>query len=255
MRSRSANHRWLGSMGPETGCLNGKAMCRSTTSESEHCRTSRCTQRLIVTRECHHSTRKMKISFKFIRTRRYVDADLQLMLRKTTPADPVRAHVPGYEFDMRETGSTTKIGSIRLRIGRTRPLIGWCGHIGYGVDAKARGRHYAARSCRLLFPLAYAHGLRTIWITCAPKNVASRRTCEIAGGRYVNTVRVPKGTEMYEKGMRWVRRYRFDLGRILSHAATHGTTLPRRIVGVRRGVHTQRRVTRRTVACREGYGL
>jgi predicted acetyltransferase len=162
----------------------------------------------------------MKTSFRFIRNRRYLDTDLQLVLAKTTPADPVKRYVPGYEFDIRETGTATRIGSIRLRIGRTRPLIGWCGHIGYGVDEKARGRRYAARSCRLLFPLAYAHGLRTLWIMCDPKNMASWRTCEIAGGEYVNTVRVPKCTEMYEEGRRWVRRYRFDLRKILSNPAS-----------------------------------
>jgi len=159
----------------------------------------------------------VKPSFEFIHTDRYVDADLELVLAKTTPADPVKGYVPGYEFEMRETGKPAKIGCIRLRIGRTRPLIGWCGHIGYGVDEPARGRRYAARSCRLLFPLAYAHGLRTLWITCDPKNMASRRTCEIAGGEYVDTVLVPKGTEMYADGRRRVRRYRFDLRKILSN--------------------------------------
>jgi tagatose 1,6-diphosphate aldolase len=171
----------------------------------------------------------MKTSFKFIRARRYMDDGLQLVLKKTTPADPIKRYVPGYEFDLHEKGrKKAKVGTIRLRIGRTRPLIGWCGHVGYGVDKRARGRRYAARSCMLLFPLAYAHGLRTLWITCDPKNIASRRTCEIAGGRYVNTVRVPTGTEMYEEGRRWVRRYKFDLRKILSNTASHGTALPRR---------------------------
>jgi tagatose 1,6-diphosphate aldolase len=168
----------------------------------------------------------MKTSFQFIRTPRYVDADLELVLKKTTPADPVKRYVPGYEFEMRERSRTAKVGSIRLRIGRTRPLIGWCGHVGYGVDEKARGKRYAARSCLLIFRLARAHGLGTIWITCDPKNVASRRTCEIAGGRYVNTVRVPKGTEMYEEGRRWVRRYRFDLRKILSNTASQSAWFP-----------------------------
>jgi predicted acetyltransferase len=124
---------------------------------------------------------------------------------------------------MREKGNGRTIGSIRLRIGRTRPLAGWCGHIGYGVDEKARGRRYAARSCQLLFPLAYAHGLRTLWITCDPENLASRRTCEIAGGEYIDTVRVPKGTEMYSEGKRRVRRYRFDLRKILSNKPSEAT--------------------------------
>jgi tagatose 1,6-diphosphate aldolase len=157
----------------------------------------------------------MKKSFRFLNPGKLVDADLELVLARTIPADPVKKYVPCYEFELRETGKPVKAGSIHLRIGRTRPLIGWCGHIGYGVDEPARGRRYAARSCRLLFPLAYAHGLGTLWITCDPKNMASRRTCEIAGGEHVDTVRVPKGTEMYADGSRRVRRYRFDLARLL----------------------------------------
>jgi tagatose 1,6-diphosphate aldolase len=124
---------------------------------------------------------------------------------------------------MREHDSKVRVGTIRLRIGRARPLTGWCGHIGYDVDEKYRGKRYAARSCRLVLPIAYVHGLRTIWITCDPKNIASRRTCEIAGGQYVDTVSVPSGTEMHAEGKRRVRRYRFDLRKIVSNQPSEGT--------------------------------
>ncbi len=151
----------------------------------------------------------IKGKFKFLKPGPLADGELQVVLVKTTPADPVKKYVPGYEFEMREKGR--RAGAIRLRIGRTRPLSGWCGHIGYEVDENYRGKHFAARACRLIFPIAYAHGLRTIWITCDPRNMASRRTCEIAGGKYADTRPVPKGTEMYREGKRRVRRYRFDL--------------------------------------------
>ena len=161
----------------------------------------------------------MKTEFAFTNPATFVDGDLQVVLTRTTPADPVKRYVPGYEFEMRCDGCKVPAGKIRLRIGRTRPLIGWCGHIGYEVDEKYRGQRYAARSCRLIFRVAYTHGLRTVWITCDPKNIASRRTCEIAGGQYVDTVTVPKGTEMYAEGKRRVRRYRFDLKRIFVEQA------------------------------------
>jgi len=164
------------------------------------------------------STRLMKKNFRFIRAGTLTDGDLHLVLTKTTPADPIKRYVPGYEFEMRTAGSEARVGTIRLRIGRIRPLIGWCGHVGYDVVEKCRGRRYAARSCGLVFPIAYAHGLRTIWITCDPKNMASRHTCEIAGGDYVDTVPVPKGTEMYVEGKRRVRRYRFNLKKIVQQA-------------------------------------
>jgi tagatose 1,6-diphosphate aldolase len=174
-------------------------------------------------RDKYNSTEEMRTEFEFLNPCPLADGDLRVILSKTTPADPVKRYVPGYEFEMRQNGSTVRAGAIRLRIGRTRPLIGWCGHIGYEVDEKYRGRRYAARSCLLVFPIAYAHGLRTIWITCDPKNIASRRTCEIAGGEYVDTVSVPRGTEMYAEGKRCVRRYRFNLKKLLSNQAMQRT--------------------------------
>lgn len=161
-----------------------------------------------------------KPQFQFLNPGRLIDGDLQLALAAKHPADPVKKYVPGYEFQMHAQGSLRKVGSIRLRIGTTRPLTGWVGHIGYDVDAGSRGHRYAARSCRLLFPLACAHGLRTLWITCDPKNLASRRTCELAGGVYVDTVRVPRRTELHTAGSHQVRRYRFDLRTLLATEPT-----------------------------------
>ena len=153
----------------------------------------------------------MNRKFRFIRPGKLVDGDLELVVLGKHPPDPVKKHVPWYEFEMRRVGTQTRIGRIRLRIGRTQHLVRCDGQVGYGVHKRYRGHRYAARSCRLLLPLARAHGLKTLWITCPPNNIASRRTCEIAGGRYVETVRIPKGTEMHQKGMRFVRRYRIDL--------------------------------------------
>ena len=116
---------------------------------------------------------------------------------------------------MRRVGRKQRAGSIRLRIGSIRRLR-YAGHIGYDVNKRYRGNRYAARACRLLLPLAGAHGLRAVWITCPPSNMASRRTCELVGGKYVETVRVPKDHDMYGDGIHRVRRYRIDLSKVES---------------------------------------
>ena len=74
-----------------------------------------------------------------------------------------------------------RIGNISLRLGRTEFIERYAGHIGYGVDLAHRGHGYAARACRLVFPVAKRNGFTVLWITCNPENVASRRTCERAG--------------------------------------------------------------------------
>ncbi|MEI6340092.1 MAG: GNAT family N-acetyltransferase [Verrucomicrobiota bacterium] len=126
------------------------------------------------------------------------------------PADPVKRYVPAYEFEMRRPGKAAGMGMIRLRIG-SAPTLRYAGHIGYEVKSRFRGHRYAARSCRLLLPLAREHGLKAVWLTVDPKNFASQKTCEILGAQWIETVRIPKTHEMYSLGARHRRRYKVEL--------------------------------------------
>jgi predicted acetyltransferase len=149
--------------------------------------------------------------FCFLDPGRLVDHDLELVLIARIPADPVRGWVPCYHLEMRRTGTSIHLGDIHLRVGHTEQLDLYGGQIGYGVDVEHRGHHYAARSCRLLFPLAKAHGLSPLWITCNPENWASRRTCELAGGVLVEIVDTAPDSDAYRQGEYRKCRYRFDL--------------------------------------------
>ncbi len=140
-----------------------------------------------------------------------VDGDLELVAAEHYPGNPSRGLVPAYKFEMRRDGKVEKIGSIDLRVGDTHRLRMYGGHIGYGVNQEHRGHHYAARACRLLFPLARRHGMRELWVTCNPENIESRRTCELAGAKFVEIVDLPKDLDMYRRGERQKCRYRIDL--------------------------------------------
>lgn len=142
---------------------------------------------------------------------RLIDGDLELILIEKAAADPIKGFVPAYKFEMRIVGTKKRIGSIELRVGNTERVIRYDGHFGYGVDPEYRGCRYAARSLRLLFPLARKHEIDPVWVTCDPDNRASRRTCEIAGGRLVEVVDLPEDTDHYREGERKKCRYRFDL--------------------------------------------
>ena len=123
-----------------------------------------------------------------------------------TSLEPHPMHgVPTCHFAMVHAESNELLGHINLRTTSGFELFVYSGHIGYEVEEKHRGRRYAARSVRLLFPLAKRLGLDPLWITCDPENAASRRTCELAGGRLVEIVDVPDG-QVQRKC-----RYRFDL--------------------------------------------
>jgi len=151
----------------------------------------------------------MKKPFKFINPGRLVDGDLELILVWKHPGDPAKKHVPSYEFKMRRIGRTQKAGYISLRIGSTRALR-YRGHIGYRVNKRYRGHRYGARGCRLLLPLAHAHGLKSVWVSTGTRNKASQRTCELAGARYVDTVRIPKDHPIY-RWSRYMRRYKINV--------------------------------------------
>jgi len=118
------------------------------------------------------------------------DGDLGLVLAQCQPADGNDWHVPAYCFHL-QSMSGQYMGRIRLRVGWNEDIIRYAGQIGYAVEPEFRGRHYAERACRLILPLARRHGLESLWITCQPDNLASRRTLERLGARNAGILEVP----------------------------------------------------------------
>jgi tagatose 1,6-diphosphate aldolase len=130
------------------------------------------------------------------------------------PGESNRGNIPSYHFWMKLSGPDLPVkigGGIGLRIGNTPNVKNYIGHVGYNVYPPARGRHLAERACRLLFPLARRHGLKTLWITANPDNHASRRTCERLGAILVDTIDVPPDHELHARGETKKCRYRIDL--------------------------------------------
>ena len=140
-----------------------------------------------------------------------IDDDLELILRERIPANTRRGYVPEYRFEMHAGPAWRRAGYISLRVGDNEHLRMYAGHIGYRVEPPFRGHHYAARSVKLLLSLAKRHGINPLWITCNPENIASRRSCEIAGGQFIEIVNVPEDNEIYRDGDTFKCRYRFDL--------------------------------------------
>ncbi len=150
------------------------------------------------------------MEFKFLKPEKLIDKDLELVLVKTTPADDTKGYVPSYNFKMINTSTKEKMGDINLRIGYNEN-IKYGGHMGYGVDEKFRGNHYATRSIKLLLPFAKQHGLKEITITCDPENKASRKTCELAGGKFEEIIDLPEYNDQYKRGDRKNCIYKFVL--------------------------------------------
>ncbi len=153
----------------------------------------------------------MTARFRFRRFDGLDDGVIQLQAGRHIREDPVEGLVPAYGFHIILSATGEVIGMLYLRISSSPYIHLYAGHIGYWIDEPFRGRRYAARACRLVAPVARAHGLDALWITTNPDNLPSRRTCELIGARYVETVDVPPHSPMFAEGDRQKMRFLWEL--------------------------------------------
>lgn len=119
--------------------------------------------------------------------------------------------VPTLFFHIVRNSDAQRVGEINLRLGSSPHIERYAGHVGYAIDTEHRGHHYAARATLLLMPVARAHGLNSLWLTCDPDNIASRRTCELAGAVFVEVVDLPASCIIGRSGHLKKCRYRLNL--------------------------------------------
>jgi predicted acetyltransferase len=143
--------------------------------------------------------------------------DHELTLKWMSFSEHLGLKVPAHHFYMIRTDTRQIAGRINLRVTSNSALLFYAGHVGYGVDPDHRGRHFAVRSLRLLIPLARALALDPLWITCNPENIASRRSCELAGAQFVDIIAVPEDTDTYREGITHKCRYRLELASQPAH--------------------------------------
>ncbi|MCL2814246.1 MAG: GNAT family N-acetyltransferase, partial [Oscillospiraceae bacterium] len=136
------------------------------------------------------------------------DGLIYLVCIEKGEADPERKLVPGYKFAVCRSGE--KIGGISLRIGYTDSLY-YGGQIGYDIDEKYRGNGYAGRACRLVLPVAKAHGMTKLLITNNYTNTASRRVCEKLDAKLVRVARLPEWNDLYKKGGRFQNIFEWNI--------------------------------------------
>ena len=154
-------------------------------------------------------------AFRFLEVGPLSDAELTLRLARTVDGDIDKKSVATYHFEMLIADEV--VGGIRFRAENGFDVETYAGNLGYNVAPRFRGRHLAVRACRLLMPLANAHGFVELWITCDPGNYASRRTCERLGAELVDVAELPQDSDMYHDGERFKCRYRLDVCQTLEH--------------------------------------
>ena len=136
------------------------------------------------------------------------DGEVFLICKGKHPANPTKRWVPGYEFAI--CAGHEKVGEISLRIGYTDSLY-YGGHVGYGVDEAYRGKGYAVKACRLLLPIARAHGMKKIFITNNVSNHASKRVCEKLRAKHLRLARLPEWHNLYHEGQRFINIFEWTV--------------------------------------------
>lgn len=137
------------------------------------------------------------------------DGEVSLKLHRVYRVGESEWPVPLYAFEVRVCGA--QAGGVRLRIGDSDLLRLWAGHIGFNIAPAFRGRRAAERATRLILPLAAAHAIDPVWLTCDPDNVASQITLRRLGAALVETVAVPPEYARFEPAATRKQRYRLDL--------------------------------------------
>ena len=152
------------------------------------------------------TARKCIENFHFYDTSELADDEIRLQLIETKPADPQKNRVPSYRFSIIKLDSGEIAGRCDLRVGFNKSIF-YSGNIGYHVFEPYRGRHYAAKACKLLLKLAKQHKMPQVVITCRPDNLASRKTCMFLGARFSGVVKLPSDHDLYKDGEREECRY------------------------------------------------
>lgn len=136
---------------------------------------------------------------------------LVLCYRRILPGDPSRGYLPAYHYRIL-IRSGTDVGHINFRVGDEPHDRYVAGHIGFGIDPEFRGARLAYRACRTMQAwIARVSG--SVIVTCDPDNLASKRTIELLGARFLNERTVPPDDPAYAMGSRSKLRYLWDATR------------------------------------------
>ena len=125
----------------------------------------------------------------------------------------VRDGLPYVDYDI--CYGRRVVGSIELILASNETSY-YYGNIGYHIDKKYRGHHFAKEACILVMEeAARDFDMHEFIITCNPDNIPSIKTIEgLPKWSFVERVKVPKSHPLYKQGEREKLVYRVSLWEI-----------------------------------------
>ena len=125
----------------------------------------------------------------------YIEGE-QIELRLIDTYDSEDGELPFYWWNIILKQNHIAIGKISFRIGHNYHSY-YNGNIGYEIDEEYRGHHYALLACQLVLRVAQYHKMDRIYLTCDYDNVASFKTIEKLGAKFIEEVLPPKDWIFY----------------------------------------------------------
>ena len=133
--------------------------------------------------------------------KRYFNVPGEILdLRLINVFEPDNGDLPFYWWDIILKTEHIAIGKISLRLGENRHSY-YNGNIGYEIDKEYQGRHYALLACEMVLPIAKAHGMDKLYLTCDYDNVPSYKTIERLGGTLIEEIEPPTDYIHYYEGI------------------------------------------------------
>ena len=125
----------------------------------------------------------------------YIEGE-RIELRLIDTYDGEDGELPFYWWDIILKQKHIAIGKISFRIGHNYHSY-YNGNIGYEINEEYRGHHYALLACQLVLRVAQYHKMDRIYLTCDYGNVASFKTIEKLGAKFIEEVLPPKDWIFY----------------------------------------------------------
>lgn len=103
--------------------------------------------------------------------------------------------VPNEQFFAVRASDGKIVGAVAVRKRLTEQLIRLIGHVGYSVPFSQRRKGYATQILTQVVHYLHECGIDEVLVMCDETNIASRKTIERCGGRFLNAVD-DKGTNV-----------------------------------------------------------
>ena len=136
--------------------------------------------------------------FTFFNKPRYTDGEITIVQNARFGREPDVGIEKTYCFNIFLNESKRIIGYVDLRVGENEFLY-YLGHIGYRINERYRGHHYATKATLLALNKAREENMKRVIITCNPDNIASYKSIVATGATLLEVTEVPQWHELYKR--------------------------------------------------------